>query len=337
LLDEDPSPLDQLAHRDESRLRNVLILDRAAVELLLPMDACIEAVRQAHLAFSAGQAVMPVRLTATFGDTGLLRAMPAWLDDGPALGMKSITNFPGHKPPILATMLLYNPGTGELLALMDGVHLTNVRTAAASAVATQALARVESSRLALVGAGVQAGAHLEAMAHVLPLERVTVTSRTPESAERFVAEQAPRYPQLELLAADTLPEADVVCTVSSAREPVVTALEPGTHVNAVGSHAPTIREIAGEVMRDARVVVDSREATLSECGDCLLPIASGLFGPEHVSDELGEVLAGTKPGRSSADEITIYQSCGIAVQDVAAARLVYDRARSRGIGIEVNL
>jgi ornithine cyclodeaminase/alanine dehydrogenase-like protein (mu-crystallin family) len=108
-------------------------------------------------------------------------------------------------------------------------------------------------------------------------------------------------------------------------------------VNAVGSHAPAIREIAGEVMRAARVVVDSREATLTECGDCLLPIAEGLFGPEHVSDELGEVLAGSKPGRSSPDEITIYKSCGIAVQDVAAAQLVYDRARSLGIGTEVDL
>jgi alanine dehydrogenase len=315
----------------------VLVLDRAAVEQLLPMDECIEAVRQAHLAFSAGRTVMPVRLTATFGDTGLLRAMPAWLEDGPALGMKSITNFPGHRPPILATMLLYDPGTGELVALMDGVHLTNMRTAAASAVATQVLARPESSRLAIVGAGVQAVGHLEAMAQVLPLERVSVASRTRESAERFVAEQAPRYPKLELAVDDTLGGADVVCTVSSAREPVVTAVDPGTHLNAVGSHAPTIREIGGELMRDARVVVDSREANLSECGDCLLPIAEGLFGPEHVSDELGEVLAGTKQGRSSDGEITIYQSCGIAVQDVAAAQLVYDRARSLGIGTEVDL
>jgi ornithine cyclodeaminase/alanine dehydrogenase-like protein (mu-crystallin family) len=315
----------------------MLVLDRAAVEHLLPMADCIEAMRHAHVAFSAGRTVMPVRLTAEFGDTGLLRAMPAWLEDGPALGMKSITNFPGHRPPILATMLLFDAETGRLLALMDGVHLTNVRTAAASAVATQALARPESSRLGLVGAGVQAVGHLEAMAHVLPLEQVSVTARSRESAERFVVEQAPRYPQLELCATARLGAADVVCTVSSARVPVVTSLDPGTHLNAVGSHAPAIREIAGEVMRDARVVVDSREATLTECGDCLLPIEAGLFGPEHVSDELGEVLAGTKPGRSSPDEITIYQSCGIAVQDVAAAQLVYDRARSFGIGTEIDL
>ena len=316
-----------------------LFLDRAAVEQLLPMGECIEAMRQAHLAFSAGRTVMPVRLTATFGDVGLLRAMPAWLDDGPALGMKSITNFPGHKPPILATMLLYDPGTGALLAVMDGVHLTNVRTAAASAVATQALARpgVEPARAgrrrrpgrrpprgdgprAAARAGHRDGANT----------RIGGAIRGRAGAA-LPAARAPRD--------DALPGADVVCTVSSAREPGGDGgmLERGTHLNAVGSHAPTIREIAGEVMRDARVVVDSREATLSECGDCLLPIADGLFGPEHVSDELGEVLAGAKPGRSSAAEITIYQSCGIAVQDVAAAQLVYDRARSLGIGIDVEL
>jgi alanine dehydrogenase len=318
-----------------------LILDRAAVQRLLPMDECIDAMRQAHLAFSAGRAVMPVRLTATCRDVGLLRAMPAWLDDGPTLGMKSITNFPGNrergKAAILATMLLYDAETGELEAVMDGVHVTNVRTAAASAVATQALARAKSRRLVIIGAGVQAAGHLDAMAMVLPLEEVTVVSRTRESAERFVDEQRQWYPHLTLRAADALPSADVVCTVSSARTPVVESLEPGTHVNAVGSHAPGIREISGELMRDARVVVDSRDATLSECGDCIIPIAEGLFGPEHVSDELGEILAGTKPGRSSPDEITIYQSCGIAVQDVAAAQLVYERALDQGVGIEVAL
>jgi alanine dehydrogenase len=324
-----------------------LILGRRDVEQLLRIDDCIDAVRDAHVAFSAGRTVMPVRLTATFYDAGLLRAMPAWLDDGPALGMKSITNFRGNAerglPSILATMLLYDPATGELVAVMDGVHLTNVRTAAASAVATQALARPDSTSLALIGAGVQAAGHLEAMAAVLPLRRVAVAARTRASAERFVAQHARAHPRLELRAvgtpADALVDADVVCTVSSAREPVVTAalLRPGTHVNAVGSHAPTIREIDGDAMRDARVVVDSREASLSECGDCLIPIAEGLFVPEHVSDELGEVLAGTKPGRRSTGEITIYQSCGIAVQDVAAARVVYDRARLEGVGIDVEL
>lgn len=324
-----------------------LIISRRIVEQLLPIDDCIEAMRETHIAFSAGRAIMPVRLSTAFHDAGLLRAMPAWLDDGPALGMKSITNFPGNAgtglPPILATMLLFDAATGELLAVMDGVHLTNVRTAAASAVATVALARPESSRLALIGTGTQAVGHLAAMASVLPLERVSLIACSRASAERFAAEQSPLYPLLAFRAVDTpaeaLVDADVVCTVSSAREPVVTAglVRPGTHVNAVGSHAPSIREIDGETMRAARVVVDSREAGLSECGDCLIPIAEGLFGAEHVSDELGEVLAGAKPGRSTAEEVTIYQSCGIAVQDVAAAKIVYDRARSAGLGVEVEL
>src|SRR5262249_29860384 len=158
---------------------------------------------------------------------------------------------------------------------------------------TQALARPESKSLALVGAGVQAAGHLEAMVQVLALENVAVTARSRRSAERFAAEQAPRYPGLSIRAVETPAEAlagaDVVCTVSSAREPIVTTglLEEGAHVNAVGSHAPGIREIDGEVMQHARVVVDSRDASLSECGDCLIPIREGLFGPEHVSDELG--------------------------------------------------
>jgi ornithine cyclodeaminase/alanine dehydrogenase-like protein (mu-crystallin family) len=133
--------------------------------------------------------------------------------------------------------------------------------------------------------------------------------------------------------------ADLVCTVSSARSPVFdsAAIAPGTHISAVGSHTPQTREIPGETMRVARVVVDSRDANLSECGDCMIPIAEGLFGPDHVSDELGEVLAGTQRGRTSDDEVTIYQSCGIAIQDAAAARLVYERARTAGIGSIVEL
>jgi alanine dehydrogenase len=324
-----------------------LVLSRALVEQLLTLDECIEAVRDVQTAFSGGRAVMPLRLTASFHEAGLLRAMPAWLDDGPALGMKTITNFPGNVarglPPTLATMLVFDAATGELVAIMDGVHLTNVRTAAASAVATQALARPESSSLALIGAGMQAASHLAAMALVLPLKRVSVSARSRASAERFVAEQSSRLPHLTLTAVDSpaqaLVGADVVCTVSSAPEPVVTAgsLRAGTHVNAVGSHAPSAREIDGETMAAARVIVDSREATLSECGDCMIPIAEGLFGPEHVSDELGEVLAGTKAGRGDPEQVTIYQSCGIAVQDVAAAKMVLDKARAVGLGVDIDL
>ena len=199
-------------------------------------------------------------------------------------------------------MLLYDAGTGELLAVMDGVHLTNVRTAAASAVATQALARpgvepARADRRRRPGRRPPRGDGARAAARAR--RRRGADARLGRALRRRAGAALPAARARAVdTPAEALAGADVVCTVSSAREPVVTAglLEPGTHVNAVGSHAPAIREIDGEVMRDARVVVDSREATLSECGDCMLPIAEGLFGPEHVSDELGEVLAGDEAG-----------------------------------------
>jgi ornithine cyclodeaminase/alanine dehydrogenase-like protein (mu-crystallin family) len=190
---------------------------------------------------------------------------------------------------------------------------------------------------------VQARSHLEAMAAVRTLESVSVVARTADSADRFIARHAEHHPGVEFRAAtsgdDAVRSADLVCAVSAAPEPVIspTAVVPGTHINGVGSHTPNAREIPGETMRDARVIVDSRVANLSECGDCMIPIAEGLFGPEHVSDELGELLAGTKPGRTSDDQVTVYQSCGIAVQDVATANLVYRRALAAGIGIDVEL
>ena len=325
----------------------ILVLNRSDLERVLAVDECIDAMRAALIAFSTGRAIQPVRLSVRFHDTGLLRSMPAWLDDGPALGVKSITNFPGNDArglaPILATFLLLDAETGATISIMDGTYLTEVRTAAASAAATLALAGPDSTRLALLGAGVQARSHLAALAAVLPLERVRVASRTLESAERFAAGQADRYPGISFEAARSpaaaISDADVVCTVSSSREPLVAAeaVPAGCHINAVGSHSPGAREIDGETMRLARVIVDSREANLTECGDCLIPIEEGLFGPEHVSDELGQVLAGLVPGRTDDGQVTIYQSCGIAVQDVAAGRLAYEKARSAGVGVEVDL
>jgi ornithine cyclodeaminase/alanine dehydrogenase-like protein (mu-crystallin family) len=314
-----------------------LILSRSAVERLLRVDECIEALRRAHMAFSAGEAVMPVRLATRLRDVGLLAVMPAWLDDGPTLTVKTITSFPSNSsrglPVISSTVLLLDAKTGSTKAIMDGTHLTAVRTAAASALAADVLARPD----------VQAASHLEAIATVRKLTTVTVSSRTLASAQRFVEQHAVRHEPVSFRAVasgdEAVSNADLVCTVSSARSPVFdsAAIAPGTHISAVGSHTPQTREIPGETMRVARVVVDSRDANLSECGDCMIPIAEGLFGPDHVSDELGEVLAGTQRGRTSDDEVTIYQSCGIAIQDAAAARLVYERARTAGIGSIVEL
>jgi ornithine cyclodeaminase len=218
-----------------------------------------------------------------------------------------------------------------------------MRTAAASAVATRALARGDAETLAIIGAGVQARTHLEAMLCVRPIRNVRVCARSHHSAAAFVETAQERHPDLTFTVADTSLKAihgsDIVCAVSSARTPVTerSFVAGGMHVNGVGSHGPEVREVDGETMRDARVVVDSRESALRECGDCLIAIAEGLFDADHVADEIGEVLLGTKRGRSGDDEITIYQSCGLAVQDVAVGRLAYDRAIRSGLGTRVEL
>lgn len=323
-----------------------LVLSRGLVEELLRVEDCIEALRHAHVAFSHGGAIMPVRLTFPIHEQGVMGLMPAWVE-GPQLGVKCITSFVANRerglPALASTMLLLDAETGAAKAIMDGTVLTEIRTAAASALATDALARPDACRLALVGAGVQARSHLDAMAAVRTLTSVSVVARSIESAQAFVGEHSPRHPAVEFHAVesadDAVRSADLVCAVSLSRTPVISpaSVAPGTHINAVGSHSPDAREIPGETMRDARVIVDSREANLSECGDCMIPIAEGLFGPEHVSDELGELLTGDKPGRTSTDQITVYQSCGIAIQDVAAATVVYEKALAAGVGVEVEI
>lgn len=238
--------------------------------------------------------------------------------------------------------LVFDPATGRLLSIMDGVHITTTRTAAASAVATRALARSEASELALVGAGVQARSHLEAMLAVRPIRNVRVTSRNRRTAERFVEWSQAAHPAVMAVPTDDVQQAvegaDIVCTVSTATEPVLAHawLKAGCHVNGVGSHTPTAREIDGETMRLARVAVDSRAAALGECGDCMIPLEQGLFDAAHVSDEIGEILLGAKQGRSSDAQITVYQSNGTAAQDVVTAKLVYDRAAESGVGTETD-
>jgi ornithine cyclodeaminase/alanine dehydrogenase-like protein (mu-crystallin family) len=290
---------------------------------------------------------MPPRLVTRLRDGGIHAVMPAWIDVGPVFAVKSIASFPANParglPTISSTVLLLDGETGLTKAVMDGAHLTAIRTAAASALAADILARRDASHLALIGSGVQAVSHLAAIATVRELESVAVASRTLASAQRFVDQQSTRYPRLTFHAHASSDEAvlaaDLVCTVTSAREPVFdpASIVLGAHISAVGSHTPQSREIPGETMCNARVVVDSREASLTECGDCMIPIAQGLFGPDHVSDELGEVLTGAKPGRVSKTQVTIYQSCGIAVQDAVAANLVYERAQEAGIGSKVDL
>lgn len=323
------------------------MLTRDEVARLLTMSDAIRVVEQALVEFSQGEAVMPVRAaTAVPRHEGLLLTMPAYLGRSDALATKMVAVYkhnPGRGlPVILAVIVAFDPATGAPLAIMDGVHVTAVRTGAASAVATKYLARPDASVLGIIGTGVQGAAHLAAMREVRPISRAVVYNRTPAKAERFAAAmQAQHGLPVEVAASaeDVARASDVLVLATSATEPVIRAawLKAGCHVNAIGTHTPTTRELDSDTVAQARVVVDSREANRAECGDLLIPLQEGRITPEHFADEVGEVAAGRKPGRRHAAELTVFKSVGIAVEDAATAMLVYQRACEQGVGADVAL
>ena len=294
------------------------ILDEAAVRAVLRMDELIEAIEQALIAFSAGCVEQPVRQIVKSHD-GFFGTMPAG-GPGIGLGAKLVTFYPDNAGLGLHThdalIALFRPETGEPLAVMDGRLITEMRTAAASAVATRALAKANAQVLAILGTGVQARAHVEALRLVRPFREIRIWGRTTANAERCAAEVGA---DAVASAEEAVAGADVVVTATSASEPVLRGawLAPHAHVNAVGWSGPTGRELDDEVVRGAFIVADSREAVMKEAGDILVP---GV----RVDAELGEVLAGTKA--APAGTPTIFESVGIAVEDVAAANLVYQRA-----------
>ena len=232
-------------------------------------------------------------------------------------------------------VLLHDGTTGELVALLNASPITAIRTAAVSAVATRALARPDGGRVAILGAGVQARAHITAMRAVLEDPEVRIWTRSTDAAERLASETG----AIVAPSADSaLFGAEVICTTTSSREPVVEKrwVAPGTHINAVGACFPTTRELDTETVAHSSFFVDRRESAFNEAGDYLIPAAEGAIGPEHVKAELGEVLAGMHPGREHEDELTVFKSLGIAVEDLAAAELVVRRAREQGVGTEVD-
>jgi ornithine cyclodeaminase/alanine dehydrogenase-like protein (mu-crystallin family) len=321
----------------------VLVLTYPQVRALLPMDACIDVMAEALTALARGQVYQPLRaIVRPEGAKGLMAMMPAYTAaPAAAFGLKLIGVFPGNVALGLdahqGAVLLIDGETGALRALMNASAVTEVRTAAVSAVATRALARPESAELAIVGAGVQARSHLEAMACVRGLRRARVASRTPERRRAFAEEMGPRVP-FPVEAADSVEDAvrgaDLVVTATSSREPVLRRewIAPGTHLNVVGASLAAFREVDSATMAAARLFVDRRESTENESGDYLIPLREGAIAPGHIQAEVGEVLAGLAPGRASADEITLFKSLGLAVEDLAAAAYVYARARETGAG-----
>lgn len=321
----------------------VLTLGRQEIETLLPLGECVEVMAETLMALARGEALQPLRQAHWLPDhRGLLGVMPGALLDGgldgglgAVLGVKVVTVFPGNhargEETHLGSVLLFDSDLGKPLAILDASAVTAVRTAAVSALATRLLAREDASRLALLGSGTQARAHLAALREVRPLRQVRVWSLHPEKARRFAAEESARHGlpvEAAATAEEAVADADVVCTVTSSTEPVLAGswLPPGAHVNAVGACTPFAREIDTDLVRHARVFVDCRESALAEAGDLLIPIREGAVGEDHIAGELGDLLLGLLPGRRSAEEITLFESLGLAVEDLAAARHVWRKS-----------
>ncbi len=325
----------------------MLVLSEREVQRLLDIEELIQALEQAHVQYSTGRAVMPVRLVVPLPEIkGRVTCMPGYLSDDKALGMKVVTYFQDNPkrglPVILATITLYSAETGKLVAAMDGTYITAIRTACASAVATKILANPETPVLGILGAGVQARAHIRALCKVRQIRKINVYSLSGKSAQELKAELEPEVKvEIEPVGShkEAVEESDLLVTVTTAKEPILRAewLKPGVHINAVGSHRPGLREIDAATLKRAKVVVDSREAIMAECGDILLAIKEGAITENHIHAEIGEILAGKKVARTSDHEITLYKSVGIAIQDVAAAQLVYQRALDQRAGVIVEM
>jgi ornithine cyclodeaminase/alanine dehydrogenase-like protein (mu-crystallin family) len=325
----------------------VLVVSQAEVARLLPMPDCIEAMSQALLQLARGEAAMPLRQVMRLEDRrAAMAAMPAYVSAQAALGIKVITVYPDNPragyDSHQGAVLLFEAEHGSLRAIVDAAEVTAIRTAAVSAVATRALARPDARDLAILGSGVQARTHLEAMLHVRPIERVRVWSRTPEHARAFAQRESKRH-DLEIEPAGSargaVKEADIICTVTASRQPILKGdwIAPGAHINAVGSSVPSARELDAAAVKRARLFVDRRESALAEAGDFLLAKAEGAVGDDHIQGELGEVLLGTVPGRRSPDEITLFKSLGLAVEDLAAVQVIAAKAAAQNAGVWVEL
>jgi ornithine cyclodeaminase/alanine dehydrogenase-like protein (mu-crystallin family) len=322
----------------------LLALAHDDVKRLLPMEECIDLMAQVLADLARGSVWQPLRFVVRPPDEGsLMGLMPAHRSaPRAAYGLKAVCIFPGNPERGLDAhqggVLLFDGETGELRALVDASAVTAIRTAAVSAVATRLLARDDARELAVLGSGIQARAHLEAMANVRPFERARLWSRTPEHARAFAAEAAAPFPvEAVETAEDAVRKADVVVTATAARDPVVERewLAPGVHVNAVGSSIPVARELDAATVAAAALFVDSRESAVNEAGDYLYAVQELGIGPAHIRAELGEVLTGSQPGRGSANELTVFKSLGVAAEDLAAAEHVYARALAAGAGTVV--
>lgn len=325
----------------------MLLIDRQGVSDLLDLPALIEAVEGALVEVSLGAAINPNRLRVFVPDRqAMLACMPAYLAAGEGvLGARIVASssraVPPGQPRRLSSVVALADTEGRFLALMPATQLGPLRTAAASAVAIRHLARPDARTMAIIGCGVQGRAELRAAVLVRRLDQVLAYDIDAGVARRFCIEmsEALRLPVSAAASADeAVHQAEIVTTATTSPAPVFAsgAVRPGTHINAVGAHTPLTRELDSDLMAGARVFAETRPAMFGEAGDVLIPMGEGRFDKSHVVGEIGEVVSGRVPGRLGPHDITVFKSTGIAVEDIVAARLVYEQALARGIGTRID-
>ena len=322
------------------------IIEQSALRVLLPLEDCIEVIDRCMRRVSCGSTELPMRWGVPVADRGAMGMMPGYLDEPECFGIKLVSLFPGNVKSGLSShaglMVLFEAKHGTPLALLDAGHLTAVRTAAASAVATRVLARPDAGCLAILGTGEQAHMHGSAMQAVRPLERVVVWGRDREKAaalaEKFCDELGIDTSVATTTAA-AVAEADIVCSTTAARLPILRGkdLPPGCHINAVGGSVAEKREVDLDTVVRSRYFVDYRESAINQAGDLIHAISENKITASHILGEIGEVLEGQCDGRMDADDITLYRSLGVAAQDLAAAHYVYEQAVAADVGTVVNI
>lgn len=322
-----------------------LLLSREDVQKVLNMKDCIEVVENAFAELSNGTAILPLRNNIVSPD-GLSLYMPAYLKEMKALACKVVTvykNNPANHnmPTTIGKVLLQNPETGDVICIMDGGYLTAVRTGAASGVATKYLARKDKDQvIGIYGTGGQAKMQLLAMKETVSISKVLVFDLNEEAIDAFVKANADLgFYILKAKNSDDLLEADIICTATSSPTPLFDGnkLKPGTHINNIGSHTPNARELDTATVQRSKFVGDSKEACFNEAGDIMIPLKEGSVTEDHFYAELGDLVTAKKEGRTNAEEITVFKSNGLAIQDSATAKLIYDKAIAAGIGVSVDI
>lgn len=326
---------------------SALILNHREIRELMPMSVCMDVIQRAFLALDSEAAANPLRTgMALLDGRGLLGLMPGEMSEPRALGLKIVAVFPGNHGTAYDShqglVCLFDTEHGAPIAIMDAATITEIRTGAASGVATRALAREDAGDLAIIGSGVQATSHLAAMAEARTLRRVRVWSPNSDRCQAFARRESARHGieiEVPASAREAVVGADLICTTTSSADPVLFGewISPGAHVNAAGSSVKTDRELDTAALVRSRLFVDRRESTVNEAGDYLFPLAEGAVTEEHIVGEIGSVLSGRLPGRESDDEVTLYKSLGLAIQDIATAAALVERARVAGAGIDVEI